>query len=254
WSKSPSSESSHRIGLLRPTPRGSKLTRSNRSRSVAGTVDAIPVRKDTPGAPGPPGLNTSEPMRCRGSRARCRITARSMVGPAGAAGASGTGSVPHWNPPSHACQAMAVALGSAALPIPGPSATVRHVTRSSAQTRAVRTGGIAPGCLTRSAELDRRHQTVRSGDDAQGGRRLGPVVLRRSRRTEEMTLGHLALERPQGRDLLERLDALRDRAEAQRVGEVHDRAADGVAVAVPTEVGDEGGGDLDRVDRELLQR
>ena len=105
-------------------------------------VDAIPVRKDTPGAPGPPGLNTSEPMRWRGSRARFRITARSMVGPAGAAGSSGTVSVPHWNPPSQACQAMAFAGGSAALADAAPGRPrVRQVTRSSAH--AARSGRVA---------------------------------------------------------------------------------------------------------------
>ena len=142
WSKSPSSESSHWIGLLRPTPRGSKPTRSNRSRSAAGMVDAIPVRKDTPGAPGPPGLNTSEPMRWRGSRARFRITARSMVGPAGAAGSSGTVSVPHWNPPSQACHAIAVAEGSAARATPAPAPTVRHGDEEQ-RARAPRSGRVA---------------------------------------------------------------------------------------------------------------
>ena len=41
------------------------------------------------------------------------------------------------------------------------------------------------------------------------------------------------------RELLERLDALGDRAQPEGVGEVDDRAADRVAVAVATEVGDE---------------
>ena len=216
---------------------------------------AIPVRKDTPGAPGPARVEHERADAVRaGHRGRFRITARSIVGPAGAAGSSGTVSVPHWNPSSHACQAMAFVCGSAALPTPAPPPSMRHVTRSSAA------GARRPGesHRARMPHAVDRTRSVAPGrpdvDDAQGGRRLRPVVLGRPRRTEEMTLGHLALERPQRRKLLERLDALRDRTEAQRVREVHDRAADGVAVAVTTEVGDERGGDLDRIDRKLLQR
>ena len=91
-------------------------------------------------------------------------------------------------------------------------------------------------------------------DHAERGGRGRAVVLGGPGRAEQVTLGELAVERPQRRELLERLDPLGDRAEAERVGELDDRAADRVAVAVATQIGDERGGDLDRVEREVLQR
>ena len=51
---------------LRPTPRGSKLTVSNRSRISA--LNRLPRRmRSTPESPGPPGPNTSVPARRSGS-------------------------------------------------------------------------------------------------------------------------------------------------------------------------------------------
>ena len=71
-------------GVLAPTPRGSNPTKSNRLPSglsaSCGPSDATMPRPD---APGPPGLNSSEPMRC--PVAFWRSTATLAVGPSGAA-------------------------------------------------------------------------------------------------------------------------------------------------------------------------
>src|SRR3954464_13508603 len=82
-----------RTPSLAPTPRGSQLTRSYRSRSRE-TVAAYPGIPATPDAPGPPKLNRSEPMRSP-PRALERISARSIVSPSGFDQSSGTFNVAH---------------------------------------------------------------------------------------------------------------------------------------------------------------
>ena len=64
-----------RTGLLVLTPRGSKPTRSNRLRIALGNWLAPSRTKSTPEPPGPPGLMTSEPMRCDRSVAGSRSSA-----------------------------------------------------------------------------------------------------------------------------------------------------------------------------------
>jgi hypothetical protein len=56
------SELHHTAGVELATPRGSKPTRSNPSRSDDGSVGAIEAAASTPDSPGPPGLTTSEPI------------------------------------------------------------------------------------------------------------------------------------------------------------------------------------------------
>ena len=58
-----SRSSMQRTGLLELTPRGSKPTRSNRSRMALRELLAPSRTKSTPEPPGPPGLTISEPIR-----------------------------------------------------------------------------------------------------------------------------------------------------------------------------------------------
>ena len=52
-----------RTGAERPTPLGSKPTRSNRRVTSTGMAEASCTAVSTPEAPGPPGLTTTEPIR-----------------------------------------------------------------------------------------------------------------------------------------------------------------------------------------------
>ena len=72
-------------GADSPVPRGSKPTTSKWS--VSGDRKTWPACSayDVPGAPGPPGLTTSEPTRSDGSSAESRSTSSSMVAPPGSA-------------------------------------------------------------------------------------------------------------------------------------------------------------------------
>ena len=56
------SELHHTAGVDKPTPRGSKPTRSNRCRTDSGRVPTIEAAASTPDSPGPPGLMISEPI------------------------------------------------------------------------------------------------------------------------------------------------------------------------------------------------
>ena len=70
-----------RSGSLSPTPRGSKATRSNRSRTASGNDDAALRRNSTAGYAGAAGVEHERAdARDRASRAGARITARSSVG------------------------------------------------------------------------------------------------------------------------------------------------------------------------------
>ncbi|CAM5632001.1 hypothetical protein SALBM217S_00418 [Streptomyces griseoloalbus] len=96
WKCSSSCWSSSQVtGALRPTPRGSKLTRSYRVRRVAYSwPNAGSVV--TPEPPGPPKLKISEPIRSLpGPLDRTRIRARPMVSPSGSSQSSGAFSVAH---------------------------------------------------------------------------------------------------------------------------------------------------------------
>ena len=95
---SSSKSTSQSIAVLAPTPRGSNETRSNRSVSSGGITAATLVRNSMPDPPGPPGLNTSEPMRRSSSAVAARATAMSIVSPSGAEWSSGTTSVAHSSP------------------------------------------------------------------------------------------------------------------------------------------------------------
>ncbi|ARX89413.1 hypothetical protein SMD44_08900 [Streptomyces alboflavus] len=71
-----------RAGLLPATPRGSKETMSKRSRIFLLKSSAAPSwRNCTPDSPGPPGLNTSDPMRLAERAVSARATGRTNVLP-----------------------------------------------------------------------------------------------------------------------------------------------------------------------------
>ena len=71
-------------GVLAPTPRGSNPTRSNRCPSgLSASCGPSDATMPSPEAPGPPGLNSNEPIRC--PVAFWRSTATLAVGPSGAA-------------------------------------------------------------------------------------------------------------------------------------------------------------------------
>ncbi len=71
-------------GWLRPMPRGSKPTMSNRSRIASGNSStARPIAASTPEPPGPPGLMTNEPNRLCCVAARTRSTVMLIVLPVG---------------------------------------------------------------------------------------------------------------------------------------------------------------------------
>ena len=80
-------------------PRGSHPTRSNDSRRIGSYPDAESLTHLTPETPGPPGLRSSDPMRFW--VALRRMTARSIVAPAGAAQSTGTFTDVHSKPWSH---------------------------------------------------------------------------------------------------------------------------------------------------------
>ena len=86
---------SQSTAVLAPTPRGSKPTRSNVRRSRRARRRAADERNSIPDPPGPPGLNTSEPIRSSGSAAGTRASAMSIVAPSGSSWSSGTSSVAH---------------------------------------------------------------------------------------------------------------------------------------------------------------
>jgi len=77
------SELHHSAGVDDPTPRGSKPTRSNRSRTDAGMLSTIPAAASIPDSPGPPGLTISDPIFA--PVAGKRISARVASGPSGSA-------------------------------------------------------------------------------------------------------------------------------------------------------------------------
>ncbi len=89
-----------RMPSLAATPRGSQLTRSYRSCREE-TVSAYDGIIETPEPPGPPKLNSREPMRSS-PVASDRIRARSIVSPSGSAQSSGALSVAHRQSPSGA--------------------------------------------------------------------------------------------------------------------------------------------------------
>jgi len=67
-----------------------------------------------------------------------------------------------------------------------------------------------------------------------------------------VALRDVAVERAQGLDLLDRLDALGDRLHAEFVGERDDRGDDRAVVAALDDAVDEGFVDLDDVDRQQV--
>ena len=71
-------------GVLAPIPRGSNPTRSKRRATSVPSIRIASCEEiSTPDAPGPPGLTSSEPMRCVGSVALSREIASWAVGPCG---------------------------------------------------------------------------------------------------------------------------------------------------------------------------
>ena len=109
---SSSRSSMHLTSVLRPTPRGSKPTRSNRPRN-AGSANQCPIHSSIsmPDPPGPPGLRTNIPIR-GSTAARILATATSMVGPLGEAWSIGTTSVAHSWPPHSSHSSGAGSNGS----------------------------------------------------------------------------------------------------------------------------------------------
>jgi len=76
--------SKHCSGVLRATPRGSKLTRSKRARTSSEYRNGPTAwRKSTPEPPGPPGLKKIDPTRRAGSLAGSRVRARVILAPRG---------------------------------------------------------------------------------------------------------------------------------------------------------------------------
>ena len=71
--------SKQRTAVLSPTPRGSQLTMSNRSRTSRGKNRYHGGNTSEARVPGPPGLKNSVPMRRPGSVAGRLINASSMV-------------------------------------------------------------------------------------------------------------------------------------------------------------------------------
>ena len=84
-------------------------------------------------------------------------------------------------------------------------------------------------------------------------RRIVPERLRGLGLAEQVALRELATERAELGELLRRLDSLGDRAQAERVGEAHDRGADRGVLGLAPEPVDERPVDLQRLDREPLQ-
>jgi hypothetical protein len=68
-------------GELRPTPRGSIPTMSNRLRTSAPKKVGAPKVKSTADPPGPPGLTSRAPIRWAGSVARRRAMVSMIFGP-----------------------------------------------------------------------------------------------------------------------------------------------------------------------------
>src|SRR3569833_4263183 len=99
---------SHLTGGLPLVPRGSKLTRSKRAATAAGTGLAF-TRLRTPELPGPPGMRTRVPIRLAGSVALRRATATSMWSPPGRDQSTGTDSEAHsaGEVGRHGCQSRA---------------------------------------------------------------------------------------------------------------------------------------------------
>lgn len=71
-------------GLLSPTPRGSKPMRSYVARAASGSICRMPSGMESPGPPGPPGLESRTPWRLPGSVLLIRDIARSSCLPSGA--------------------------------------------------------------------------------------------------------------------------------------------------------------------------
>ena len=152
--------SKHCRGVLRATPRGSKLTRSNRARTC-GEYSSRPIacRKSTPEPPGPPGLKKIEPMRAPGPDAGKAGQGEADLGPRGLSWSSGTLTVAHTNPCPSSPQLAQATSGTAAPPpeasraatgAPSSEAT-RHAASSYVNRRAV----IAPA--------PNRSRSMRSG-------------------------------------------------------------------------------------------
>ena len=80
---------------LLPTPRGSKPTMSKRSRISLGNPSAAALANETPDAPGPPGLISSDPIRWLGSAAGMRTSEMPSVRASGWNSSSGTVNVAH---------------------------------------------------------------------------------------------------------------------------------------------------------------
>jgi hypothetical protein len=70
-------------GELRPTPRGSIPTMSNRLPTSGPKNDVAPNVKSTAEPPGPPGLTSSAPIRRAGSVALRRAMVSTVVAPCG---------------------------------------------------------------------------------------------------------------------------------------------------------------------------
>src|SRR4051794_41729764 len=78
-------------------------------------------------------------------------------------------------------------------------------------------------------------------------------LVRAHRRGEQVALRAMAAEALEGLQLLDGLDALGDRAEAEAVGDVDDRTDDRRVVLLGAEAVDERAVDLDGVDRDALE-
>ncbi len=165
------SSSRQRTGSLSPTPRGSKLTRSNRSVSDDGNaIDAL-ARNSRPEPPGPPGFITRDPIRSSADPVDfLRANARSRVGPSGVEGSIGTARVAHCRP---ACDVSLPRQGAQSSDVAGAADPPEVAGRGSDSMRASSERCVHPEVM-RATAASRHAATMRVAGGA-GRVRVTPV-------------------------------------------------------------------------------
>ena len=119
--------SEQRMGLLCSMRRGSKLTTSHarlNSSTCCSLRESPPMILAMP-APGPPGMNSSTPLRCTGSRAGTWPRRKVNRGPPGPAGSTGT-SIPAHSVSGMSGQGVHCRPAARARPPPRRSGPRRH--------------------------------------------------------------------------------------------------------------------------------
>ena len=134
-----------------------------------------------PDPPGPPGLNTSEPMRRSSSAVAARATATSIVSPSGAAWSSGTTSVAHSSPaisaatPAHDDQVR--------LPVSGFGVTGVVVGAVAVGAVAGSSTSSVVGALDCDPEPSGSAPTVTTSGDVEHAETASSAIRARTRRT-----------------------------------------------------------------------